>query len=84
MSARVRSSTNSYNQPWVADLSSTYVVNGKYYSGFHRIRARSEGRTEEKIVAGRAEWSLCGIPRQERPFRPAQGRPGRRAIGELK
>src|ERR1035437_8759634 len=50
MSARVRSSTNSYNQPWVADLSSTYVVNGEYYSGFHRIGARSEGRTEEKIV----------------------------------
>jgi hypothetical protein len=49
MSARVRSSTNSYNQPWLADLSST-VVNGEYYSGFHRIRARSEGRTVEKIV----------------------------------
>ena len=49
MSARVRSSTNSYNQPWLADLSST-VVNGESYSGFHRIRARSEGRTEEKIV----------------------------------
>jgi hypothetical protein len=62
MSARVRSSTNSYNQAWLADLSSTYVVNGEYYSGFHRIRARSEGRTEERMLAGRAEWSLCGIP----------------------
>jgi hypothetical protein len=58
MSARVRSSTNSYNQPWVADLSSTYVVNGKYYSGFHRIRVRSEGRTEEKIVGWKGRMAV--------------------------
>jgi hypothetical protein len=25
-------------------------VNGEYYSGFHRIRARSERRAEEKIA----------------------------------
>jgi|ERR1022692_313981 hypothetical protein len=50
MSAQVRSSRDSYIRPWVADLLYSYVVNGEYYSGSHRIRARSERRAEEKIL----------------------------------
>jgi hypothetical protein len=50
MSAQVRRSADSYIQPWVGDLIYSYVVNGEYYSGFHRIRARSERRAEEKIA----------------------------------
>jgi len=49
MGAQVRSSTDSYIRPWVGDLSYNYVVNGEYYSGFHRIRARSRRRAEERI-----------------------------------
>ena len=44
MGANVKSSTDSYIRPWVGDLTYSYVVNGEYYSGFHRIRARSERR----------------------------------------
>jgi hypothetical protein len=43
MSARVRSSTNSYNQPWVADLSSTYVVNGEVLLGFSSDQSAQRG-----------------------------------------
>jgi len=50
MGVHVRSSTDSYIQPWVGDLSYSYIVNGEYYSGFHRIRAHSERRAEEKIA----------------------------------
>jgi Protein of unknown function (DUF3592) len=50
MGANVKSSTDSYIRPWVGDLTYSYVVNGEYYSGFHRIRARSERRAEEKIA----------------------------------
>jgi hypothetical protein len=31
-------------------MSYSYRVNGEYYSGFHRIGARSERRAEERIV----------------------------------
>jgi hypothetical protein len=44
MSAQVRAGRDSYIRPWVADLIYSYVVNGEYYSGSHRIRARSERR----------------------------------------
>jgi hypothetical protein len=50
MGANVKSSTDSYIRPWVGDFTYSYVVNGEYYSGFHRIRARSERRAEEKIA----------------------------------
>jgi hypothetical protein len=50
MSTQVRSSSDSYVQPWVADLSYTYIVNGEYFSGHCRLRARSERRAEEKIA----------------------------------
>jgi hypothetical protein len=36
-------------KPWVGELTYTYVANGEYYSGFHRIRARSERRAEDRI-----------------------------------
>ena len=49
MAAQVRRSADSSLQPWVANLTYSYVVNGEYYSGFHRFRARSERRAEEKI-----------------------------------
>jgi uncharacterized protein DUF3592 len=50
MGAQVRSSTDSYIRPWVGDFTYSYIVNGEYYSGFHRLRARSERRAEEKIA----------------------------------
>lgn len=50
MGAQARASTDSYIQPWVGDLTYSYIVNGEYYSGFHRMRARSERRAEEKIA----------------------------------
>lgn len=50
MSARVQHSGDSYIQPWIACLSYTYIVNGEYYSGSHRFRARTERRAEEKIA----------------------------------
>jgi predicted DNA-binding helix-hairpin-helix protein len=46
---RVQSNSDSPILPWAANLTYTYVVNGEYYSGFHRIRARSKRRAEEKI-----------------------------------
>ncbi len=50
MSAQVKSGREAYLQPWVADLVYSYVVNGEYYSGVHRIRTRSEHRAEERIA----------------------------------
>jgi hypothetical protein len=50
MSAQAQVSADSYFQRWVGNLTYTYVVNGEYYSGFHRIRARTERRAEEKIA----------------------------------
>ncbi len=34
---------------WAGELTYTYVVDGQYYSGLHRLRARSKRRAEEKI-----------------------------------
>lgn len=48
-STQVRASSDSYIQPWLATLTYTYLVNGEYYSGFYRLRARSERRAEQKI-----------------------------------
>jgi hypothetical protein len=36
-------------KPWVGELTYTYVAEGEYYSGFHRIRARTERRADELI-----------------------------------
>ena len=67
MGANVKSSTDSYIRPWVGDLTYSYVVNGEYYSGFHRIRARSERRAEEKIAGWKGRFAL-----ETRPLRPAE------------
>ena len=50
MDTEVRRATNTYINPWVGNLTYTYVVNGEYYSGFHRIYARSESRAEERVA----------------------------------
>jgi len=50
ISAQAQATTDSHFQRWVGNLTYTYVVNGEYYSGFHRIRARNERRAEEKIA----------------------------------
>ncbi|HUO24334.1 MAG TPA: DUF3592 domain-containing protein [Candidatus Aquilonibacter sp.] len=50
LNTQVRRSTDSYPHPWVVDIAYTYVVNGECYSGFYRIRARSESRAEEKVA----------------------------------
>jgi hypothetical protein len=50
MSTQVKSSADSYFRPWVADLIYSYIVNGEYYSGFLRMRARSERRADEKVA----------------------------------
>ena len=48
-SAHVKRGKDVYTQPWVADLIYTYVVNGEYYSGSYRLKARSERRAEQKV-----------------------------------
>ena len=50
MSAQVLHTGDSQIQPWVARLTYSYIVNGEYYAGDHRFRARSERRAEEKIA----------------------------------
>ena len=50
LSTQVQRSTDSYVQPWVASLTYSYVVNGEYYAGSYRIRARSERRADGKVA----------------------------------
>jgi predicted DNA-binding helix-hairpin-helix protein len=50
VSAQVERSTDNNILPWVANLAYSYIVNGEYYSGFYRMRARSERRAEERIA----------------------------------
>ena len=50
MSARAQRATDNYILPWVANLTYSYVVNGEYYSGSYRMRARNERRAEEKVA----------------------------------
>ena len=50
LSTQVQSSSDSPILPWAANITYTYVVNGEYYSGVHRIRTRSERRAEQKIA----------------------------------
>jgi hypothetical protein len=45
----VRPAKDRHFKPWVGEFTYTYVANGEYYSGFHRIRARSEGRAEDRV-----------------------------------
>jgi hypothetical protein len=50
MSAQVQRATDNNILPWVANLTYSYIVDGEYYSGYYRMRARSERRAEEKIA----------------------------------
>jgi hypothetical protein len=45
----VRRAVDRRFKPLIGELSYTYVIDAEYYSGFHRIRARSERRAEELI-----------------------------------
>jgi Protein of unknown function (DUF3592) len=47
--AEIRSSRDSYFRPWIAELVYTYTANGEYYSGRHRLRARSQRRAEARV-----------------------------------
>lgn len=47
MSAQVQSDGSPF-QPWTANLTYSYTVNGEYYSGSHRLRARTRRRAEDK------------------------------------
>jgi hypothetical protein len=33
-------------KPWISEFSYTYIVNGEYFPGFHRIRGRSRKRAD--------------------------------------
>jgi hypothetical protein len=50
MGSYVERGVDSLIRPWTAAFSYSYSVNGEYYSGFHRLAARSERRAEEKIA----------------------------------
>ncbi|MGO9087086.1 MAG: DUF3592 domain-containing protein [Terriglobales bacterium] len=50
LSAQVHRSTDNNILPWAANLTYSYIVNGEYYSGYYRMRARNERRAEEKIA----------------------------------
>ncbi|HKI00326.1 MAG TPA: DUF3592 domain-containing protein [Candidatus Sulfotelmatobacter sp.] len=50
ISAQAQVSKDSYIGRWVGNLTYTYVVNGEYYSGLHKVRARSERGAEKKIA----------------------------------
>ncbi|HYA25500.1 MAG TPA: DUF3592 domain-containing protein [Terriglobales bacterium] len=49
-STKVQRATDNNILPWDAMLTYSYTVNGEYYSGYYRMRARSERRAEEKIA----------------------------------
>jgi hypothetical protein len=42
-------SKDSNIRPWVAELVYSYVANGEYYSGRHRLRARTRRRAEARV-----------------------------------
>ena len=50
LSAQAQRSTNDTILPWVANLTYSYTVNGEYYSGYYRMRARTERRAAERIA----------------------------------
>lgn len=50
VAAQVQRRAGSYLQPWVAQLTYTYIVNGEYYSGSFPMRARNERSAEEKVA----------------------------------
>jgi len=48
-STQVIRSGDQYIYPWAANLTYTYIVNGEYYSGAYRLKARTEQRAQEKV-----------------------------------
>ncbi len=42
-------SGDQYFHPWAAKLTYTYIVNGEYFAGEYRLRARTEQRAQEKV-----------------------------------
>jgi hypothetical protein len=64
--AVARPSVDRNVKPWVGEFTYTYVANGEYYSGFHRIRERSERRAEE-LIAG---WKGRMVVVRYSPARP--------------
>jgi len=50
MSAQAQRATNNSILPWAANFTYSYIVNGEYFSGFYRMRARSERHAEEKVA----------------------------------
>jgi hypothetical protein len=50
MGAQAMTNPGSYIRPWVASFTYSYIVNGEYYSGFYRIRARTKRQAEEKAA----------------------------------
>ncbi len=49
LSTQVRRTGDQYIHPWTASLTYTYVVNGEYYAGAYRLKARTEQRAQEKV-----------------------------------
>jgi len=49
MTVGVLSNGNLPFQPWAANITYSYVVNGEYYSGSRQLRAFSRRRAEAKI-----------------------------------
>lgn len=49
VSVVARSSGGGHSQRWAGEFTYTYIVDGQYFSGFHRIKTRSERRAEELI-----------------------------------
>ena len=47
----VRRAADRRFRPWLGQFTYTYVVNGEYYSGFYRVRKRTE-RQAENLISG--------------------------------
>jgi hypothetical protein len=85
MGAEVRASADSYIRPWVGDLTYSYIVNREYYAGFHRLRARSERRAEEKVAGWKGRTVVVRYsPRKHDLSTLLRRRSGRRPTRELK
>lgn len=48
-STQVSRSGDRYFHPWAAKLSYTYIVNGEYFAGEYRLKARTEERAQQKV-----------------------------------
>jgi hypothetical protein len=48
--ARETEEGSRFIKKWVAEITYSYAVDSEYYSGAHRMRARTERRAEEKVA----------------------------------